>query len=399
MSRPVWLIKAPADNRDPYLLPSLHAFLDDVAEALGEPLTFTDNADAFGDAPLHLFLIGSGGSEQAFKKIYRDVDGPYYLLTTRSHNSLAASMEILSFLREQGEHGEILHGTPEALAARLRQVIRVAETRARLRGMRLGVTGESSWLIGRPVDRDVLRERTGMELVDVPMEEILSECEVRRYTPNAWTERLLAKGYDREQMERALGVYGACRRIVDRYELDGFTLRCFDLLEPLAISGCLALAILNAEGIWSACEGDSRSLVSMVTIGELTRQPVFMANPSRIYPDRGDIVFAHCVLPLNMSEDYRLTTHFESGLGVSIAADFSPSACTVFKCDETFTEYFAADAELRESLHDGDLCRTQMAIHIPKGTDYFLKRPIANHHMIVLGHHEALADEFFQSYN
>ncbi|MCP6606349.1 hypothetical protein NL500_29585, partial [Klebsiella pneumoniae] len=79
-------------------------------------------------------------------------------------------------------------------------------------------------------------------------------------------------------MERALNVYGACRRIVDRYALDAITLRCFDLLEPACITGCLALGILNAEGIWAACEGDSRSLVSMVVIGELTGQSVFMAN-------------------------------------------------------------------------------------------------------------------------
>ncbi|HZK28744.1 MAG TPA: hypothetical protein VFD19_00840 [Clostridia bacterium] len=398
MTQSVWLIKAPDDNRDPNLTASCEAFLGDVSQALGETLFFTEDHQAFRKQPLRLYFIGSGGSEQVFKTLYETVDGPYYLLTTRSHNSLAASMEILSFLNEQGEQGEILHGDPDEIAARLRTLQRVAKTHHKLRGMRLGVTGESDWLISAPVDADILRERSGMELVHIPMDEVMAECDKKTYVDNEWTMQLKAKGYSAEEMEKALEVYGACRRLVDRYELDGFTLRCFDLLEPLCITGCIALAILNAEGIWAACEGDSRSLVSMVVIGELTGQPVFMVNPSRLYPAANEIVFAHCVLPLDMSDQYKLTTHFESGLGVSIAADFDPGACTVFKCKDDFETYYAADARIIQSMHEGNLCRTQVALEIPSGLDYFTTRPIANHHMIVLGHHEALVDEFFKSY-
>lgn len=398
MTKQVWLVKAPDDNRDPNLVALCEAFLQEIADALGDTLAFSEDLDAFKKQSLPLFFIGSGGSEQVFKSIYESVKGPYILLTTRSHNSLAASMEILSYLNEQGEKGEILHGSPEEIAQRLRLLLRVADTRQKLVGMRLGVTGESDWLISRPVDEQLLRERSGMELVHISMDEIMDEIDRRSYVDNKWTLELKAKGYDSEEMERALEVYGACRRIVDRYELDGFTLRCFDLLEPHCITGCLALGILNAEGIWAACEGDSRSLVSMTVIGELTGQPVFMVNPSRLYPNENKMVFAHCILPLNMSSDYRLTTHFESGLGISVAANFDPGNCTVFKCKDDFETFFAADAKLLHSMHEGDLCRTQLELDIPGGLDYFTSRPIANHHMIVLGHHQALVEEFFNSY-
>ncbi|MDD4185988.1 MAG: hypothetical protein PHC72_00385 [Eubacteriales bacterium] len=398
MTKLVWLVKAPDDNRDPNLVRSCEDFLGEIEKSLGESLTFSENLEAFKQQSLRLFFIGSGGSEQVFKTIYESVDGPYVLLTTRSHNSLAASMEILSYLNEQGEKGEILHGSPDEIANRLKLLLRVADTRHRLVGMRLGVTGESDWLISRPVDEKMLMERSGMELVHISMDEIIREIDKKTYTDNKWTLELKAKGYDREEMERALEVYGACRRIVDRYELDGFTLRCFDLLEPYCITGCLALGILNAEGIWAACEGDSRSLVSMTVIGELTRQPVFMVNPSRLYPGENKVVFAHCILPLNMAPEYRLTTHFESGLGISVAADFEPGACTVFKCKDDFETFYAADAKLLHSMHESNLCRTQMELMIPGGLDYFTTRPIANHHMIVLGHHQALVEEFFKSY-
>lgn len=398
MTKLLWLVKAPEDNRDPNLQASLDAYLKEVSEALGEPLAFTEDEAAFAKQSLRLFLVGSGGSEQVFKAIYQRLEGPFILLTTRSHNSLAASMEILSFLNENGQRGEILHGSAQEIARRLAILLRVADTRQKLKGLRLGVTGESDWLISEPVDADRLRRRSGMELVHIPMSEVEEEIRKASYEDNKWTLELKSKGYQGDEMEKALEVYGACRRLVDKYELDGFTLRCFDLLEPFCITGCLALGILNAEGIWAACEGDSRSLVSMTVIGELTGQPVFMVNPSRLYPADKEIVFAHCILPLDMSENYRLTTHFESGLGISVQADFEPGACTVFKCKDDFETYFAADAKLLESMHEGNLCRTQMRLEIPSGLDYFTNRPIANHHMIVLGHHQELVDEFFKAY-
>ncbi len=396
MKKYVWLIKAPEDNRDPYLTNMCKDQLKKIERELGSELEFTEDFDVFAAQPLRLFYIGSGGSEMLFRAVYDKVEGPYYLLTQRAHNSLAASMEILSFLGEQGRSGEILHGDPDELARRIRILMRAVETKEKLKGMRLGVTGESDWLIGAPVDGELLRERSGMELVHVPMSEIFAEWEKHTHEDNEWTLRLKGMGYDKDEMERALNVYGACRRIVDRYALDAITLRCFDLLEPTCITGCLALGILNAEGIWAACEGDSRSLVSMVVIGELTGQPVFMANPSRLYHAKKEIVFAHCILPLDMTEKYKLTTHFESGLGISVAADLPADACTVFKCREDFETYLAADGRIITSMHEGNLCRTQISLEIPKGLDYFTTKPIANHHMIVLGNYEELVDEFYR---
>jgi len=398
MKKLVWLIKAPHDNRDPYLTKTCQNFLRRIEESLGYELAFTEDFEAFARQPMSLFFIGSGGSEQLFQSVYDKIEGPYYLLTMPTHNSLAASMEILSFLGERGRKGEILHGDPGDIAKRVSVLMRASGTKEALKGKRLGVTGESDWLIGAPVDADLLRERSGMELIHIPMSEIFKELGKNFYEDNQWTLQLKSMGYDPPAMESALNVYGACRRIVDRYQLDAITLRCFDLLKPACISGCLALAVLNAEGIWAACEGDSRSLVSMVVIGELTGQPVFMANPSRLSHARNEIVFAHCVLPLNMTEQYKLTTHFESGLGIAIAADLPAGACTVFKCREDFVSYFAADARILNSLHESQLCRTQIAVEIPKGLDYFTTRPIANHHMIVLGHHEQLVDEFYKLY-
>ena len=60
--------------------------------------------------------------------------------------------------------------------------------------------------------------------------------------------------------------------------------------------------------------------VSAVTQAFLTSLGIsgFQANPSSINPETGEIIFAHCTIPLNMVERYELDTHFESGIGTGI---------------------------------------------------------------------------------
>ena len=55
------------------------------------------------------------------------------------------------------------------------------------------------------------------------MPEVTEEIAKETYEDNEWTLQLKARGYDSGEMERALQVYGACRRLVDKYMLDGFT--------------------------------------------------------------------------------------------------------------------------------------------------------------------------------
>ena len=100
------------------------------------------------------------------------------------------------------------------------------------------------------------------------------------------------------------------------YSLSGLTIRCFDLLDTVHNTGCLALARLNAEGVLSTCEGDIPLLVSMMIAKRKTGNTGFQCNLSRI--DGDELLFAHCTAPLDMLDGYEYDTHFESGLGTAI---------------------------------------------------------------------------------
>ena len=342
-----------------------------------------DFAD-YGQAVLSLIYVRTGGTEGIFRTLLPQIQKtgkPFLLLTSGTSNSLAASMEILSFLRQNNLSGEILHGQPEYVAHRIGELEQVAIARQRLLGCRLGVIGQpSDWLISSMADYEAVRQKLGIELIDIPLEEVL--------TALGTTE--IDKG-----KEGALRIYEALKHVVEHHHLQGFTLRCFDLLPVLHNTGCLALARLNAEGLVAGCEGDVPAMLSMMIVRSLFGLSGFQANPARIDPETGEILLAHCTIPLDMVERYELDTHFESGLGVGIRGYMPSGAVTLFKVLGDLTRHFVTEGELLRCEARPNLCRTQAVVRLnnPSDAQYFLTRPIGNHHILLPGHHARLLCE------
>jgi len=371
-------------------------WLEKLEEMTGFKFEVTD-LEHVNDYDMVVDFIGGGGTEGIFLKDMDKLPKPYFLLTTGANNSLAASMEILSYLRQNELPGEIIHGSDEFVAARLKNLAQVFKAKKTLDGFKIARVGKpSDWLISSNVDALESKGYNNIEIIDVSMEEFFDEINKKEYVDNKYTELIKSKGYDNKEVEEALYIYGALRRIVDKYELDGLTVRCFDLLDTVHSTGCSALAILNSEGIYASCEGDVPALISMIVIGELSGKPVFMANPSRIDTDNNDIIFAHCTLPISMPSDFEIMTHFESQLGVAFRGKLQVGPITVFKCDGLMNEFFVSGGQLLENLTEYNLCRTQIKLHLDESVNYFLQDSIGNHHLIVEGDYVELVEEFFK---
>jgi L-fucose isomerase-like protein len=199
----------------------------------------------------------------------------------------------------------------------------------------------------------------------------------------------------RTSLPGAYRIYGALKSLVGWHRLQGFTLRCFDLLTTTQNTGCMALARLNAEGYVAGCEGDVPAMLSMAVIRAITGLSGFQANPATVNPETGEILFAHCTIPLNMVQRYELDTHFESGIGVGIRGYMAPGPVTIFKVSGDLSRHFVAQGQLIDKPCSPHLCRTQLTIRLDdaKQTRYFLTHPIGNHHIIIPGHCKALLEE------
>ena len=372
------------------------AFLKGVFPEGGFTFKGSDFSD-FGTHTLDLIYVRTGGAEGIFKALLPEMlargTERFYLLTSGKSNSLAASLEILSYLRQQGLKGEVLHGSDAYVADRIHQLEKVQEARARLRDMRIGVIGQpSDWLIASQADPVALLDKLGVRLVEVPMEELLVEIGKATGEPAPAEQEMAPKV--REAYPGAVKIYNALKVLVQRHGLNAFTLRCFDLLSTVGNTGCLALACFNSEGVPASCEGDVPALLSMMIAHALTGVTGFQANPARIDTETGEMLFAHCTIPFNMVEDWQFDTHFESGIGVGIHGLFPEGPVTVFKVSGDLKRHFAAEGELLGNQYEQNLCRTQVILRLnPDDARYFLTDPIGNHHIIVPGRCKALFEE------
>lgn len=375
---------------------SLFEFQKNVEKFLDDKIAAVPLEEA-KKLPVTLLFIKSGGVESEFLKIYKELKPPYILLTSEAHNSLPAAMEILSFIKQKGENGEILHGPAEYIASRLGFIKKIINAKHKINGARLGVIGKpSDWLIGSSIDYKKVKKTFGIELVNIEMAEVLNEIKNHGEIKNSQIEKYLAKGASEKESKNSMIIYDSLKNICAKYKLSGFTLRCFDLLTSIKSTGCLALSMLNDEGITAGCEGDIPALLSMFVLRALTELPSFMANPSVIDPQNNTAIFAHCTVPTSITEEYILDTHFESGIGVGVKGRFVPGECTIFKISPALDKYFLSPAHILRSLNRENLCRTQIEVSVETGVEYFLNNPYGNHHIILNSNQVELIKEFFK---
>lgn len=374
----------------------MHWYINALSDALGEKLESVPLEQYLSDEFAVLY-VASGGSEGYFLEVFEQLKARHcYILTSGESNSLAASMEILSFLNKHGGSGEILHGDIQQVAQQLRVLKNAHRARAALRGKKLACIGKpSDWLIASNFDPDAVAKKLGLGYVFIPMEELLEEIGKNSYVPNKYTALFLNQSFDKAEIEKALYVYGAFQRLVERYGLCGLSVRCFDLLDTVHTTGCLGLSILNAQGIYGGCEGDMPALLSMAVLGSITGEPMFLCNPSRFDTKEGSAIFAHCTIPVTMLRSFCLNTHFESGIGVAVQGKFDEGDCTIFKCEGDLSRFHAQEGRIVDVPFSDMLCRTQIKVEL-QDFSYFLTRPINNHHIICRGKHAAEAEAFFK---
>ena len=117
------------------------------------------NYDKYGCYSLNLLYIRTGGTEGIFEKLLPGFmlkfQHPFYLLTSGKSNSLAASMEILSYLQRRNIDGKILHGKPDYIRDTILSLEKIAQVRQKINGCRLGIIGQpSDWLISRDSEEE-----------------------------------------------------------------------------------------------------------------------------------------------------------------------------------------------------------------------------------------------------
>ncbi|CAN5402659.1 fucose isomerase [soil metagenome] len=346
------------------------------------------------DVPLAI-LVATGGTEAAIGRLvgerHRVVPfEPVLLLAHPLHNSLPAALEAMAHVHADGGRGRIVQLTSEGSGSLPVSLADVAAIH-RLHRTRLGQVGQPSpWLVASVPDHDRLRARWGIELVDVNISETIDSY--RNADPAA--SRPVAVRYSRgatpsPELLDAAALHPVLVEAAQRARVDAVTVRCFDYLDSLHTSGCVALAELNDAGIVAGCEGDVASAVAMLVVRTLLDQPSWIANPAAIDETENRLQLAHCTVAPSMVEDVELHTHFESGLGIGLRGRFAPGPATLIRLGGPALErLWVTDATIEQSGDAENLCRTQVMVHLEDcSARELLDDPLGNHLVLFHGKH------------
>ena len=370
---------------------------------IGDETVETRHAASLQTLP-DAFMIATGGVENLFKRIWTMIDvetchgaslqKTVTMIADGRNNSLAAALEILTYLGNEGVEGRIVHGTNDEIVETLRAT-------SLLSGIRIGLFGQpSDWLIASGVDRDFLRRRYGITTLDIDLQRLIDgikavpEAEADKVSQGIVRRARGVREPSPTDLLEAAKTYLAIKKICVEERLDAMTIRCFDIVKTCATTSCLALALLNDEGLVAGCEGDMQSLLSMLLAQRLCGEKAFMANPSQLTD--GSAMLAHCTIPLGMCDEISIRSHFESGIGVAVQGLLPLTDYTLFKWGGPKLErYFVTEAKAVEAPYSDHFCRTQITLNADL-RPYLLKHSIGNHHVIIRGRHADKIRQFMQ---
>ena len=375
---------------------SHQAIIDELERTFEHVEIFTP--DRVAEIPAGSFtalFIATGGVECQVKDAFHTLPQPALLVADGTHNSLAAALETASYLRHRGVVSEVVHGTISQICERLTQLSRLHQVRERLAGQRVGVIGTpSDWLISSGIDPRAAHERWGIELVHIPLDRVyeyydaVDDAAVADACAAFSARAAGCVEPDAAEITKAMRLAVAIKRVVQEDNLSAITLACFRLLERTATTGCLALSLLNDEGIIAGCEGDLQTLFTMMFVKAATGQSSFMANPSRIDTYSNEVIMAHCTIGLDQTQNYVIRNHFESLSGVAIQGMLPQGKVTVIKIGSPeLDRFFVTAAYLQDNLNNHNMCRTQVRLHFNRPAGYFLRNSLGNHHVILHGDH------------
>ena len=378
---------------------------------------------------VNVAYILTGGTESLFVKLFGENLsrlGNIAIISDAYHNSLAASQEICTWLYNNGVQHRHIHiplHSPDATLNRLPTLlcaespapqrtecnaeVAAASTEAAsadalvkaLGGCTIGLIGEASpWLIASGIDKEALSERCGVSFREISIDTLADKYLGYR---EFWKDHTLSAGAraeldevlcrfscslegDRtaEDLSDAAIMYLALASICKEEHLDAVTVKCFDLLSSCKTTACLALALLNDNGVIAGCEGDIPSICTMLAVYKALGRPSFMANPASIDSDNLSIDFAHCTIPTVMVESCTLPSHFESGIGIGINGEVPLGNYTLCKLSgKTLERSLICNGRLVKGEYLSNRCRTQVRFIFESKAEFdaFCKARVGNH--------------------
>ncbi len=203
------------------------------------------------------------------------------------------------------------------------------------------------------------------------------------------------EGVSLEDLIKAVKIYIALKKLLSKYNAEALAVNCFTImlknLNLLPVTPCVAVSLLNDEGIPTACEADLSSLLIQVVFKYLAGRPAWISDPVIDFRD-SSVIYAHCTAPTKMkgfnekSEPYALDTHDESGKPVVIRTKMSlEQVITVTQISPNFSKLYLHVNKIIDTPLVDLACRTKIKTLVKNAMKWlwYYKQPL--HRVVAYG--------------
>lgn len=327
-----------------------------------------------------IILFMSGGSEKAAISL-AEPGHPVLLLSIGGNNAYAAATEVMAWMVENRWFA-VLSDAREALETGLiGKWLTILRGWRSLQGKKAGLIGTvSDWLVASDVPEARFRELFGVQLVRIPWNDL---PDYRDLEPDA---SLLTRfrGSKAPGLADAARVLSLLRGEATHRGLSAMAVECFSLVQQQKVTACLALAMLNTEGLAAACEGDLASMAGMMLLKALTGRVPWMANTTRLTGK--SLILSHCTAAFDLVSHLTLSTHFETDCSLAVKGIITASEVTLFRFSGSLEKAFIAEGIVTGDPGLSNACRTQAEIEVPPASLAMLReQPLGNHLLMIPG--------------
>ena len=331
----------------------------------------------------------TGGTSGLAKQIVLKNGKPAILIAHGKHNSLASALSARAFLNNRGLKTRIVYvSEPGLLCRSFAPIYRGIEAALLLSGLHVLEINKDGELSSSAKE---FMKATGARVEAVSFEEVREIGWSSDVTSSDLDSLILnvrryidLSGVDKDILYDAVRVYYALRKLVIDKGFNAISFECFPFIVKYRLTPCLAVAMMNNDGIPTACENDFYSLAILAVSFALTGKPGWIANPSG-FTSEGYVRLAHCTIAPLLGGDCYLVPHFETGNPYAVTCRLSHDKVVLLRLSLDYRRINAYKAKVVESgLLEPGYCRTQAILDLgPMNGIRFLETAAGNHHVVI----------------
>ncbi len=284
-------------------------------------------------------------------------------------DSFCGKISIMDVFRQYGvKYTAMKPHTVKPGSERFRQNVdefdRVCQVVAGVKGMVIGAIGARTTPFKTVRIDEVTLQRHGITVETFDMSDIFhrmrsvqTETDAYKHKSNGLRNYAHWDGVPEKAFDNLVRLGVTLDQVADEARLDAMAIRCWTEIQlQMGISPCVAMGMLNDEGLAAACEVDLGNAVTMKALNLASYQPVGLLDWNNNYGEEDDkCILFHCgPLPASLMQGKgHVTDHAILKNSVGEGKSYGPNVGRIKPMDFTFGSLMTDEGAVKVYLGDG----------------------------------------------